>query len=68
MVFEMDKLIQYLKDVRSEMVKVNWPSRNDVSGATILVVVLSILVSLFVYACDQLLMRVIGLLFNTGNN
>jgi len=66
MVLKMDKIIQYLKDVRSEMVKVTWPQKSEVSGATILVVVLSIVVSLFVYACDKLLLFVVGLFLNKG--
>jgi len=66
MVLAMNKLVQYLKDVRSELIKVSWPTKNEVSGATILVVVLSIVVSLFVYACDKSLMFLIGLFFKTG--
>jgi preprotein translocase subunit SecE len=62
----MNKIIQYLKDVRSEMAKVSWPTKNDVSGATLLVVVLSILVSIFVWACDKVLVTVMGLFLNTG--
>jgi preprotein translocase subunit SecE len=56
----MDKLIQYLKNVRSEMAKVSWPTREDVTGATLLVVVLSVVVSIYVYGCDQLLSFVLG--------
>ena len=62
----MNKLIQYLKDVRSEMAKVSWPQRNEVTGATVLVVVLSIVFSIFVYGCDKLLLFIIGLFFKTG--
>ncbi|MBN1577089.1 MAG: preprotein translocase subunit SecE [Chitinispirillaceae bacterium] len=62
----MDKFIQYLKDVRSEMAKVSWPQRNEVTGATILVVVLSILFSVFVYACDKVLLFIVGLFLNKG--
>ena len=62
----MNKLIQYLKDVRSEMAKVSWPKRNEVSGATVLVVILSIVMSLFVYACDKVLLLVVGLFLNRG--
>jgi len=62
----MDKLIQYLKDVRSEMAKVSWPQRNEVTGATVLVVVLSIVFSIFVYACDKLLLFIVGLFLKTG--
>jgi len=62
----MNKLIQYLKDVRSELVKVSWPQRNEVSGATILVVVLSLVMALFVFACDKALMYLFGLFLKTG--
>jgi preprotein translocase subunit SecE len=62
----MDKIIQYLKDVRSEMTKVSWPTRNDVTGATVLVVVLSIIMSIYVFACDKILLFFAGLLFNKG--
>jgi preprotein translocase subunit SecE len=58
----MQKIIQYLKDVRAEMMKVSWPARNELLGATVLVIVLSILMALFVYACDQVINRLVGLL------
>jgi preprotein translocase subunit SecE len=57
----MQKLVQYFKDVRAELVKVSWPTRNEVTGATLLVVVSSIMVSVFVYAVDRLLMTIINL-------
>ena len=60
----MNKFIQYLKDVRSEMAKVSWPQRNEVAGATILVVVFSILFSIFVFACDKVLLFVVGIFLN----
>ncbi|NLE00694.1 MAG: preprotein translocase subunit SecE [Fibrobacter sp.] len=62
----MQKFIQYLKDVRAEMAKVSWPTRNEVTGATTLVVALSIAVSLFVYACDQILVHVVGFFLKSG--
>ncbi|MBN1307935.1 MAG: preprotein translocase subunit SecE [Chitinispirillaceae bacterium] len=62
----MNKFIQYLKDVRSEMAKVTWPHKNEVTGATILVVVLSILFSIFVFACDKTLLFIVGLFLNKG--
>jgi len=62
----MQKIIQYLKDVRSELSKVSWPTRNEVQGATILVVVLSVAVSVFVYACDKFLLFFVGLFLKSG--
>jgi preprotein translocase subunit SecE len=49
----MQKLMQYLKDVRSEMLKVTWPTWNELTGATILVIILSLIMSLFVKVCDM---------------
>ena len=58
----MQKIIQYLKDVRAEMLKVSWPTRNELFGATMLVIVLSLLMAVFVYLCDQVINRFVGLL------
>lgn len=48
----MNKLILYLKDVRSEMMKVTWPTRSELTGATVIVIILSIIMALFVKVCD----------------
>ena len=57
----MQKIIQYLKDVRSEVAKVNWPTKTDIRAATVLVIILSAVISLYVFACDQGLQAAIGL-------
>jgi preprotein translocase subunit SecE len=61
----MKKFIQYLRDVRTEMSKVSWPTRNEVAGATTLVVVLSLIVSAFVKVFDLILSNILGLIINT---
>ncbi len=60
----MNKFIQYLKEVRSELIKVSWPTRNEVTGATTLVIVLSLAVAIFVKLCDWVLSSVLNLLLN----
>jgi len=62
----MDKIVQYFKNVRSEMAKVSWPARDEVVGATLLVVVLSIVVSIYVYGCDKFLVYVLGFFLQTN--
>jgi len=57
----MNKVIQYFKDVRTEVAKVNWPTKAEVKGATILVIILSIIMAIFVFGCDQVLQFVVGL-------
>jgi len=48
----MRKLIQFLKDARLELKKVSWPSRKELTGATTLVIVVSILAGLFLGILD----------------
>lgn len=57
----MNRVIQYFKDVRTEVAKVNWPTKAEVKGATVLVIIFSILVSLYTFLGDQVLQFVIGL-------
>lgn len=61
----MQKLMQYLKDVRSEMLKVSWPTWNELTGATMLVIILSIIMALFVFACDRSLGFIMKLLLQS---
>jgi len=46
---------QFYGDVRSEMKKVSWPSRQEVIGTTIVVVVAVFFFGLYLGAVDQLL-------------
>lgn len=62
----MNKLVQYLKNVRSEMAKVSWPTRNEVTGATWLVVMLSVVMALFVYVCDKVLLFILRFVLPSG--
>ena len=62
----MQKLMQYLRDVRSEMIKVSWPSWNELSSATILVIVLSLIMSLFVFGCDEIIAFILQTVLRSG--
>jgi len=57
----MEKIKQYFRDVKAEVAKVNWPTKAEVTSATILVIVLSVAVSVYVFACDQGLQFAISL-------
>lgn len=60
----MNKLIQYFKGVQSEMAKVSWPNRSEVTSATTLVVAFSVVFSVVVWIFDQILTRIMGFLLN----
>ncbi len=50
----MNAFIQYLKDVRSELTHVSWPSNQQAIGYTALVVGISIVVALVLLASDNI--------------
>jgi preprotein translocase SecE subunit len=60
----MQKVIQYLKSVQFEMAKVSWPSREEITSATTLVVILSIIFASVVKIFDLVLSRVLGIVLN----
>ncbi|MGM0547323.1 MAG: preprotein translocase subunit SecE [Bacteroidota bacterium] len=49
----MNKIIEYLEDVRKEMKKVSWPDQDELVDYTIVVVVFTIILSAFIFGIDQ---------------
>ncbi len=58
----LNNFVQYLKDVRSEMIKVSWPSREDIVGATTVVLAFSISMAVVVKVFDYVLSSLLGLI------
>jgi preprotein translocase subunit SecE len=50
----MDKIKQFLREAYSEMKKVSWPTREQTIQYTILVIVISILVAIFLGVLDYM--------------
>ncbi|MGM0460864.1 MAG: preprotein translocase subunit SecE [Fibrobacterota bacterium] len=48
----MRKFIDYLQSVKTEMMKVTWPTRDEVYSSTGLVVFFTIVITLMVWAFD----------------
>ena len=57
------KIGKFLRDVKQEMSKVSWPTRQELKGQTIIVIVLSLFLSVFVFIVDHLLTWVINVLY-----
>jgi len=49
------KVRQFAQDVQLEMKKVTWPSREELRGSTMVVIVMVILVSIFIGVVDRIL-------------
>jgi preprotein translocase subunit SecE len=56
------KITEYIKDTRSEMTHVSWPSRKQAISYAVLVVIVSILTALFLGLFDYIFSRLLTLL------
>jgi preprotein translocase subunit SecE len=56
------KISNYFGDVRLELQKVSWPTRQELYGSTIIVLVMCVIMSIFVFGIDQILNRLLNLI------
>ena len=56
----------FLQQVRSEVAKVVWPTRNETLISTVMVLIMITLASLFFLAADQINSWIVGLLLSFG--
>ncbi len=56
----MARFIQYLKDTRGELKHVSWPTQKQTTIFTILVIVLSLIVALYLGVLDYILTGVLN--------
>ena len=55
------KIQDFFKDLKSEILKVTFPSRHETIGSTTVVIVFTIIVSLFLAIVDLVLVRLLRL-------
>lgn len=60
----MDKIKKFLKEVRAELNKVTWTGRKEIMSGTIAVLVLSGIISVFLWIIDFGLSQVIRLVLS----
>ena len=58
------KIFAYVRESKEELRKVTWPTRDEVTSFTIVVVVTLIIISLFLWAVDSGLMILIRVVTN----
>jgi preprotein translocase subunit SecE len=58
------KLIKFLQEVRQEMKKVTWPTRKEISGSTIVVIITVFIVSIYLGIVDNILQQLMLRLVN----
>ena len=57
------KISKYFGEVSQELSKVSWPTREQLYGSTVVVLVLCILLSVFVFGVDFILNRLLEFVF-----
>lgn len=56
------KLIRFVREVRQEVSKVTWPTRQEVLTTTMMVLILVTLIALFLFAADNIFAALLNLL------
>lgn len=57
------KISKYFSEVSQELSKVSWPSREELYGSTVVVIVLCLVISVFIFGVDFILNHMIGVIF-----
>ncbi len=62
----MDKISKFLKEVVAELNKVTWPSKDEIVSSTIVTIIVSTIVAIFIGIVDQALTAIIKVIFDSG--
>ncbi len=60
----MRRFQNYIRDVVVELKKVTWPTKDELKGSTITVIIFSIVASIYVFGVDTILAQVVQLVLN----
>ena len=60
----MKKIVAYIKDSYNELVhKVTWPTREELAGSTVIVLIASLIIALIVFGMDSLFEWILKILY-----
>ena len=62
----MEKIKKFLKEVLAELRKVTWPTKEELIGSTIVTIVVSLIVAIFVGIVDRILSLAVRVIFGGG--
>ena len=63
----MNKVQKYLKETLAELKKMTWPTKDELIGSTIVTVVVSLIVAIFIGIVDQILLLIVEAVFGIGS-
>jgi preprotein translocase subunit SecE len=59
-----NKIGNFVKEIKLEMIKVSWPTKDEMIGSTIIVLVSLAILSLFIGLCDIFLSRLVNIIMS----
>jgi len=59
-----EKILNYLKETRAELRQVTWPSKPELIGSTIVTIVVTLILAVFIYGVDKVLETLIFSILN----
>ena len=59
-----NKFTNFFKDIKLEMIKVSWPTRNELIGSTAVVLVSLVILSIFIGICDVVLSKFVNIIMS----
>jgi len=62
----MDKILKFLKEVSAELRKVTWPTKDELVGSTMVTIVVSLIVAIFIGIVDRILTLIVHTIFGGG--
>ena len=57
-----NKFAGFFNDIKLEMSKVSWPTKDELIGSTIIVIVSLAILSMFIGICDLLLSKIVNII------
>jgi preprotein translocase subunit SecE len=54
---------EFIEDVQTEMRKVSWPERHDLLNSTYVVIVISIIFTILIFAADWIVSTVLNFIY-----
>jgi preprotein translocase subunit SecE len=57
------RLVRFVKEVRNELTRVSWPSRDEIRGSTAVVIAIVLILSVFIGLVDRALSFLVSIIF-----
>ncbi len=62
----MKKIQAYLEEVLAEMRKVNWPKRKELVNSSVITLLATVVLSLFIFGADRVITQILDVIYSIG--